>query len=84
MRKRVSLEQITVGTDLYGGEMLHVHRDAAAAQRVIDNSPISDGVMMSTTTYHRQATKEDVVRLQYDRDGSYIEVVEEGKEDVCR
>lgn len=68
------LNNITVGHDLYGREMLYTHGTAKQAQAMIDNSPIDDGVMMSTTTYHRAATMSDVHALKYNQDGEDVTI----------
>lgn len=71
---RVALDRVTVGSDLYGRECLHVHADTDAALDAILASPLSDGVTMSSTTYHRAATARDVRRLVYDRDGDQVTI----------
>ena len=76
----MTIDRITVahaipqGTDR-GQEWLVIHPTARAAREAIDASPLSDGQMMSSTTYHRSATLADVRRLRYDADGNLVEEV---------
>jgi hypothetical protein len=66
------LDCITVTSNYRPRECLFIHPDAAAAQEAIDGSPWSDGVMMSTTTWHRAAKMSDIRRLRYDQNGEEI------------
>ena len=70
----MKLEQITVGLDYYGNECLYVWDTPDEAQLILDDSPVSDGYSMSSTTFHRPAKISDVWRLKYDRDGNPVEV----------
>ena len=71
-----TLAQITVGRDYYGRECLHVWDSVEAAQEILDESPVSDGYSMSSTTFHRPAKISDVWRLKYDRDGNHVTIEE--------
>lgn len=70
------LNQITVGRDYYSRECLYVWDSMESAQEILDESPISDGYSMSSTTFHRPAKISDVWRLKYDQDGNIVEVEE--------
>jgi hypothetical protein len=70
----MKLNHITVGHDYYGNECLHVWGSPEEAQTILDDSPVSDGYSMSSTTFHRPAKISDVWRLKYDRDGNPVEV----------
>ncbi len=73
---KTRLSHVTVGTDYYNHECLHVWPDADIAEKVIYESPLCDDYMVITTTYHRAATVADVRRLQYDRDGLSVQLAE--------
>lgn len=81
----ISLDRITVGHGIPGsaghGETLYVWDSPEAAEQMVDNSPISDEQMMSTTTYHRAATMADVARLQYDCEGRELAAIKIEKYD---
>lgn len=70
----MKLNQITVGTDYYGTECLYVWDSQDEALEVLDESPVSDGYSMPSTTFHRPAKISDVWRLKYDRDGNLVKI----------
>jgi hypothetical protein len=70
----ITINRVTVGTDLSNRECLFVHDTPEDANNIVADSPVSDGVMMSTTTYHRAATVGDVRRLIWDQNGDEVKI----------